>query len=102
MFVTGNTIILKTSKTEYILFAHFKQHTIVVKERQIVKRGQFLGRCGNSGNSIEPHLHFHIQNVEDINDATGAKCYFDNIVVNGSVKTDYSPIKGERIKNVEK
>ncbi|MBA2562626.1 MAG: M23 family metallopeptidase, partial [Chitinophagaceae bacterium] len=67
-------IILKTSKNECILFAHFKLHTIVVNEGQIVKRGQILEQCGNSGNSLEPHLHFHIQNVKDNNVATGAKC----------------------------
>jgi len=28
-----------------------------------VKRGQVLGLLGNSGNSSEPHLHFHICNA---------------------------------------
>lgn len=37
--------------------------------------------------------------TEDMNGATGVKCYFDIIVVNGQVKNDYSPVKGERIKN---
>ena len=31
------------------------------------------------------------------NKATGAKCYFDEIIVNGEFKNDYSPIKGEKI-----
>src|SRR5687768_11996015 len=99
MFVTGNTIILKTDKNEFILYAHFKKHSIIVKEGQLVKQGQLLGLCGNSGNSLEPHLHFQIQNVEDLNIATGAKCYFETILVNGKIKKDYSPIKGERIQN---
>ena len=99
MFVTGNTVFLKTSKDEYILYAHFKQHSIVVKEGQLVQQGQLLGQCGNSGNSNQPHLHFHMQNVEDMSVATGAKVYFSNIVVNGVPKTDYSPVKGELIKN---
>jgi hypothetical protein len=29
--------------------------------------------------------------------ATGAKCYFDQIKVNGVLKLDYSPVKGEKI-----
>jgi murein DD-endopeptidase MepM/ murein hydrolase activator NlpD len=101
MFVTGNTVILKTSNNEYILYAHFKNHSVAVKEGQSVKQGELLGLCGNSGNSSEPHLHFHIQNVEDINIATGASCYFDTLIVNGVEKKNYSPKKGERIKNKE-
>jgi len=98
IYVPGNTVILKTSNNEYLFFAHFKQHSIKVKQGDEVKQGQLLGRCGNSGNSSEPHIHFHIQNVEDMNIATGVKCYFDKINVNGKIKTDYSPVKGEIIK----
>lgn len=99
IYVPGNTVILKTENNEYLFFAHFKQNSIVVKQGQKVKQGELLGLCGNSGNSSEAHLHFHIQNVEDMNKATGAKCYFDEIIVNGELKKDYSPIKGEKIKN---
>jgi len=33
-----------------------------VKLGDKVRRGQVLGLVGNSGNSTEPHLHFHIEN----------------------------------------
>ena len=102
IYVPGNTVIIKTINNEYLFFAHFKQHSIVVKQGQKVKLGQLLGLCGNSGNSSEPHLHFHIQNVEDMNTATGVKCYFDKIHVNGELKTDYSPIQKEKISNEKK
>ena len=99
VYVPGNTVIIKTQNNEYLFFAHFKQHSIVVKQGQRVKQGQLLGLCGNSGNSSEPHLHFHIQNVEDMNAATGVKCYFEKTQVNGQTKTDYSPIQKEKISN---
>jgi len=99
IYVPGNTVILKSSNEEYLFFAHFKQHSIVVHEGQKVKQGELLGLCGNSGNSSEAHLHFHIQNVEDMNKATGAKCYFDKIHVDGLLKSGYSPIQGERLMN---
>ena len=70
-----------------------------MKQGQKVKKGELIGLCGNSGNSSEAHLHFHIQNVEDINKATGAKCYFDEIIVNGKIKNDYSPEKSDKIEN---
>jgi murein DD-endopeptidase MepM/ murein hydrolase activator NlpD len=97
VYVPGNTVIIKTNLGEYVFFAHFKQHSIVVKQGQKVKVGELLGLCGNSGNSSEPHLHFHLQNVEDMNLAVGAKCYFEKIKVNGELKIDYSPIKGDKI-----
>ncbi|QNM86965.1 peptidoglycan DD-metalloendopeptidase family protein [Polaribacter pectinis] len=99
IYVPGNTVILKTENDEFLFFAHFKQNSIVVKQGQIVKQGELLGLCGNSGNSSEAHLHFHIQNVEDMNKATGAKSYFSEIFVDGQLKKDYSPIKGEKVKN---
>lgn len=99
IFVPGNTVILKTDNSEFLFFAHFKQASIVVEQGQNVQQGQLLGLCGNSGNSSEPHLHFHIQNVEDMNKATGASCYFDGILVNGELKSDYSPIKGDKVRN---
>jgi murein DD-endopeptidase MepM/ murein hydrolase activator NlpD len=99
VYEPGNTVILKTENNEFLFFAHFKHNSIVVKQGQKVKQGELLGLCGNSGNSSEAHLHFHIQNIEDVNKASGAKCYFDGIYVNGELKSDYSPLKGEKIKN---
>ena len=94
----GNMTILKTAQNEYLVFCHFKHQSLKVKEGQKIKEGELLGLCGNTGNSSEPHLHFHIQNIEDLNTATGIKCYFDKLKVNGQIKTDYSPIKGDKIK----
>lgn len=34
--------------------------------------------------------------------ATGVKAYFDKIVVNSTPKRDYSPVKGENVKNIER
>ena len=102
LYAPGNSIILKTRNDEYILFAHIQQQSIKVKQGQAVKKGELLGLCGNSGNSSEPHLHFHLQDTEYLNEATGIKCFFSKLEVNGVKKTDYSPIKGDKIKEIEK
>ncbi len=99
MHVPGNTVILKTVNNEYLFFAHFKQNSIAVKQGQELGQGDLLGLCGNSGNSSEAHLHYHMQNTQNINKATGAKTYFSDILVNGRSLVDYSPIKGDRISN---
>ena len=93
----GNAVVLKTENDEYIFYAHFEKGSIKVEEGQVVKKGQLLGNCGNSGNSSEAHLHLHIQDGPDLFSDVGVKCYFDQIVVNGEPKTDYSPVRLDRV-----
>jgi murein DD-endopeptidase MepM/ murein hydrolase activator NlpD len=75
IYIPGNTVIVKTPNAEYVFFAHFKQNSILLRQGQQVNPGQLLGLCGNSGNSSEPHLHFHLQNVEDMTIATGENIF---------------------------
>jgi len=98
--LTGNTIVLETENGEFVLFAHLKEGSIVVEEGQEVRQGELLGQCGNSGNTTEPHLHLSLQNHVEMLQSTGAKLYFDRIMVNGEIKTDYLPVKEDYIKNV--
>lgn len=99
--VTGNTVVLKTANDEYIFYAHFENQTIKVKEGQMVKKGQYLGNCGNSGNSTEPHLHLHIQDGPDLFSDVGVKCFFEEVMVNGELQKDYSPVRLDRISRPE-
>lgn len=97
--LTGNTVVLETDNGEFILFAHLKEGSIVVEEGQDVRQGELLGQCGNSGNTTEPHLHLSLQNHVEMLKSTGAKLYFDQIMVNGELKMNYLPVKEDFIKN---
>lgn len=44
-----------------VLLAHLKYGSIAVSAGDEVRQGQVLGRVGNSGNTLEPHLHIHAQ-----------------------------------------
>lgn len=44
----------------FALYAHFKPGSVRVRKGEYVRRGQVLGLVGTSGNSSEPHLHFHV------------------------------------------
>ena len=59
--LAGNYVLIKHSENEYSFLAHLKNGSICVAEGEEVTRGQEIGRCGNSGNSTEPHIHFHVQ-----------------------------------------
>ncbi len=102
MYAPGNSVILKTNRNEYLFFGHFKQNSIVVKRGQKVNQGDLLELCGNSGNSSEAHLHFHIQNSENLITATGIKCYFEEIVVNEKLKKIIHPSKQRESKTGRK
>jgi murein DD-endopeptidase MepM/ murein hydrolase activator NlpD len=58
--VGGNHVILDISGGHFAFYAHLQPAKIRVKMGEHVKRGQVIGLVGNSGNSTEPHLHFHI------------------------------------------
>ena len=97
----GNCVVIQHREGEVSVLAHLKQGSIVVKVNDNVKRGQLLGKCGNSGNSSEPHLHYHLQNAAVLQDGLGIKCVFQKVVVtrNGKAETptSFSPEKGQII-----
>lgn len=97
--VTGNTMILETERKEYLLFAHIKENSILFKEGDLVKQGQVIAQCGNSGNTTQAHLHFQVQNTDDLFNTIGAKIYFDEVIVNGEIKKDYMPKKEDFVSN---
>lgn len=59
--VRGNYIVIKHAEREYSTIAHIKKNSFLVKVGDTVKEGQEIARCGNSGNTSEPHIHFQIQ-----------------------------------------
>lgn len=95
----GNAVFVQHSEYEISVLAHLKYASITVKVGDKVRKGQVIGLCGNSGNSSEPHLHYHLQNTPIIQDGIGIKCYFRKISVlennKKKSKTTYSPIKNE-------
>lgn len=74
----GNYVILQHAKREYSLLAHFKKSSITVEKGDIVKQGHVIGRCGNSGNSSEPHIHFHVMDVPKAGKGRSLKINFED------------------------
>jgi murein DD-endopeptidase len=58
--VGGNHVVLEIGPKQYAFYAHLQPGSLRVRVGDRVRRGQVLGLVGNSGNSTEPHLHFHI------------------------------------------
>lgn len=77
----GNFLIIRHAKNEYSCLAHFLYGTVALKKGDHVKQGQVLGRCGNSGHSTEPHIHFHLQDRASFWTAMGLPIRFDGFDV---------------------
>ncbi|MEV7115950.1 M23 family metallopeptidase [Streptomyces anulatus] len=69
--VIGNHVILDLGDGTYAAYAHVQRGSLQVKAGDTVRAGQRLGRVGNSGNTTEPHLHFHLMDGPDLDNARG-------------------------------
>lgn len=87
----GNFIVIKCAGRE-ILLAHLKQGSIMVAAGQEVRPGRPLGRVGNSGNTLEPHLHIEAR-VNGL--ATGLQFEGRRLSMNDVVKKTIRPQGGE-------
>jgi hypothetical protein len=63
----GNIVTLKIGEGQYAFYAHLQPGSLRVKVGDRVRKGQLLGKVGNSGNSVGPHLHFQVSNGPELN-----------------------------------
>lgn len=53
--------------------------SVKVKKGQSVRRGEVIAKCGNSGNTTEPHIHFQVQNTAHFYSSIGIPILFSNV-----------------------
>lgn len=91
----GNYVILDLGEGEYALLAHLKANSITVEQGDSVEPGQVLGACGNSGNTSEPHLHFHLQDEPEFGKGSGLPAYFHDYRADGEPVERGEPSQGQ-------
>lgn len=66
----GNHVIIRLDQTggRYLLMAHLAKGSVTVTAGQTIAQGAPVGRCGNTGNTSEPHLHIQAQTTSDFFD----------------------------------
>lgn len=79
--VAGNHVVLDHGNGEYSFYAHLKPGTVRVKPGEAVLAGQVLGALGSSGNSTEPHLHFHVCDAPDPLNCAGIPVLFRDVSI---------------------
>ena len=93
----GNHVILALAESEFAFLAHMQQDSITVQNGDEVEKGDVLGLCGNSGNTSEPHLHFHLQTTPDLRDGEGLPAQFTAYSADGEAMTRGEPIRGQTV-----
>jgi len=79
--IAGNYVMIDHGKSEYSLYAHLQPGSVRVHIGDNVKSGEVIGKLGSSGNSTEPHLHFHVCDKPDPLMCAGIPVNFSNVTV---------------------
>jgi murein DD-endopeptidase MepM/ murein hydrolase activator NlpD len=93
----GNHVIIRHAESEYGLYAHLVRGSVTVAVGEEVERGQTIGRCGHTGYSTEPHLHFQVQDRADFYASAGLPVRFTELVVNGTPQPAAYIRTGQRV-----
>jgi hypothetical protein len=74
----GNLVIIDHGDNQYGYYGHLRPGSIKVKAGSRIRAGDPIGEVGNSGDSLEPNLHFHVMNNLDPTQADGTPVIFVN------------------------
>ncbi|MGV8968330.1 MAG: M23 family metallopeptidase [Cellulomonas sp.] len=75
--LAGNHLILELAADRgYVALVHLQRGSIRVGQGEVVRPGQQLAACGNSGNSTEPHVHIQVMDGADPMAARGVPMAF--------------------------
>lgn len=72
----GNFVVIDHGQGEFSFLAHLRKGSVAVSEGESVDAGDQVGVCGNSGNSSEPHLHYHLQTSAEFGAGQGLPAQF--------------------------
>ena len=77
--IRGNYVTIQHTPEEYSSLVHLVPGSVEVEPGDRVERGQQVARCGHSGNSSEPHLHFQVQDSPSFETAAGLPVRFKDV-----------------------
>lgn len=95
----GNYVVIDHGNNEFSMLAHLKNGSIIVSKGDLVAAGDIIGSVGNTGNSTEPHLHYHLQNTSKWRNGEGLPAQFQNYIANGRFIHRGEPVRGQIIES---
>src|ERR687893_693567 len=102
----GNHIVLDIGSRRYAVLAHLERGSARVSEGERVRVGQQIAAVGDSGDSLAPHLHFHVQESPDFGEQarTVPVVFRDAVLIRGgreSTPAEADLRRGDRIRRIE-
>jgi hypothetical protein len=77
--VAGNYVILALGASgPYVGLVHLRRASLLVRPGDDVTAGRPVARCGNSGNSTQPHVHVQVMDSSDLVRARGLPMAFSD------------------------
>lgn len=74
--LAGNHVLIEGGGA-VIAVCHLQQGSVEVRPGQNIRCGDVLGRCGNSGNSTEPHVHLQAIDSREVERAVAVPLTFN-------------------------
>jgi len=97
----GNFVVIEHAPGEYSLSAHLQCGSVAVRPGQRVQAGDVIGRCGHSGHSTEPHLHWQLMDRADFWRAASLPVrfaqYWRERDGRWELVSEAMPVRGERV-----
>ena len=76
--ILGNHVIIQvTGSPYYVGLVHLQRGSVQMSPGEPVRAGDQIGRCGNSGNSTQPHFHIQAMDSPDAYAAKGVPLRFE-------------------------
>jgi murein DD-endopeptidase MepM/ murein hydrolase activator NlpD len=102
----GNHIVIDIGGGRYAVLAHLERGSARVGEGERVRAGQQIAAVGDSGNSLAPHLHFHVQDSPVFGEQarTVPVVFRDAVLIRGgreSTPAEADLRRGDHIRRIE-
>jgi hypothetical protein len=83
--VDGNHVVVRHRDGRYAFYAHMQKGSVTVEAGDRVRRGEMLGKLGNTGNTSAPHLHFHLMDGASVLGSSGLPYVLGRFELEGQV-----------------
>lgn len=97
-FIVGNHVTIRGDDGSCATVAHLQQGSLTVQVGDRVTAGTRIGRCGNSGNTSEPHVHAQLMDRASFWTAQGIPMAFAGIALGDDAeRVDALPSNGQHM-----